>query len=68
MEKTEFDQRVKLAKMKGDQVAACKLVLIKGLTKYAAAQQTGINEAQVGRAVKKLQRKICDCCGQFIDN
>lgn len=67
MEKTEFDQRVKLAKMQGAQVQAARLVLVDGVTKYAAAQETGVNEAQVGRAVKKLSREICECCGQFVE-
>lgn len=65
MTKSEFNNRVKLARMRGDRIDAAKLVLVDGLTAYAAAQATNVDQASLSRALKKLQRPICKCCGQF---
>lgn len=65
MKKEEFEKRVTLAKMKGAQVEACRLVLVDGLTAYSAAQKTGMSEGNLSRSLRKVQREVCECCGQF---
>ncbi len=41
---------------------ACRLVLVDGMSRNAAAIQLGINTAAVSRAVKRLQQPHCPTC------
>lgn len=45
---------------------ACRLVLVDGMTAYAASQQTGLAQSVVSRALAKLARPVCPTCGQAI--
>lgn len=46
---------------------ALDLVLIDGLTAYAAAKQVGINPSAVTRALQRREDKpLCPCCGQIV--
>lgn len=41
---------------------AARMVLVDGLTCYAAAQKTGLAKSTVTRAVERLQRPVCPAC------
>ena len=61
----EFKRRVALTRMRGRSLDAARLVLVGGLSRYAAAEQMGINIAAVSRAATKIESmEICRCCGQ----
>ncbi len=60
----EFRRAVKAARLKGRSLAACRLVLVEGLTAYAAAQKTGVNKSSVSRMLAKIPTKLCPRCGQ----
>lgn len=45
---------------------ACRLVLVEGMTAYAASRQVRIAESVVSRALAKLARPVCPTCGQQI--
>lgn len=46
--------------------AACRLVLVDGMTAYAASRRIGITEGVVSRALARLARPVCPACGQQI--
>ena len=49
----------------GRTATACRLVLVDGLTAYAAAAQVGVNESAVSRAANRLRGlRTCPTCGQ----
>lgn len=49
----------------GKTAAAVRLVLVDGMTSYAAAQRIGVHESAVTRAVNRLRpRQTCPTCGQ----
>jgi len=60
----EFTRLADRHRLRGDTRAACRLVLIGGLSNYAAAQQTGIAKSTIGRALKRIARGVCRACGQ----
>jgi predicted DNA-binding protein (UPF0251 family) len=63
----EFTRRAALTKMHGRALDAARLVLVEGLSRYAAAERLGIDVAAVSRAAKKISElKICQCCGNVI--
>lgn len=64
MTKSEFNKAVAAHGLTGASVAAAQLVLVDGMTAYAAAQQSGLAISTVRRAVLKLSRPLCKCCGQ----
>lgn len=51
-------------RLRGDTREACRLVLIKGLSNYAAAKKTGVAKSTIGRALARLDRGVCPTCGQ----
>lgn len=65
MKVKEFDKLVKAHRLRGERtIAACRAVLVDGLTAYAAARQIGVEESVVSRALAKLRRPLCPTCGQ----
>ena len=64
MTKKEFDKLVATHGLTGTSVEAARLVLVEGLTAYAASQQTGLARSTISRALDKLARPLCKCCGQ----
>ncbi len=52
----------------GKTIAACKAVLVNGLTAYASAAKVGLAESVVSRALAKLRRPLCPACGQPLRN
>ena len=65
MTAAEFARRVALTKMRGQSLAAARLVLVDGMSRYAASRQIGVDVAAVSRAAAKIEQlKICRCCGQ----
>lgn len=65
MNRAEFSRRAALTKMHGRALDAARLVLVEGLSRYAAAERLGIDIAAVSRAAKKItELKTCRCCGQ----
>ncbi len=45
---------------------ACRLVLLDGMTGYAAAKQAGVAKSTVGRALARLTHARCPSCGQAL--
>lgn len=64
MTKPEFDKLIDIHSLRGAQVEACRLVLVKNKTAHQANIDTGVDKGQLSRALKKLQRPLCECCGQ----
>ena len=60
----EFTRLADRHRLRGETRVACRLVLIGGLSNYAAAQQTGIAKSTIGRALKRIARGVCRACGQ----
>lgn len=55
------------AMAKSKTMKALDLVLIDGMTAYAAAKEVGINASAVSRALARREDKtICPCCGQVV--
>jgi len=55
------------AMAKSKTMQALDLVLIDGMTAYAAAKKVGINASAVSRALARREdKKICPCCGQVV--
>ena len=66
MTNSEFNKRIKLAKMRSkEQIEALRMILVNGKSAYAASNETGIDQAQISKARKRIERDICECCGQF---
>ena len=64
MTPAEFKRRVALTKMRGRSLDAARLVLVDGLSRYAAAEQVGVDIAAVSRAASRIERlEICKYCG-----
>ena len=52
---------------KSKTMQALDMVLIDGMTAYAAAKKVGINPSAVTRAIQRREdKKICPCCGQVV--
>jgi predicted DNA-binding protein (UPF0251 family) len=62
----EFERLANQHRLRGDTREACRLVLIKGLSNYAAAKTTGVAKSTIGRALKRVARGVCRACGQSI--
>ena len=61
----EYAKLAKAHRLRGDRtIAACRAVLVDGLTAYAAAHEIGIEESVISRALAKLRRPLCPTCGQ----
>ena len=65
MNSKEFYQRIKKAKIKGNQINALFRVLVKKETAYSVSKKTGFAQSQLSRQRKKLERELCNCCKQF---
>lgn len=63
----EYAKLIKAHRLRGEKtIAACRSVLIDGLTAYAAARRIGVAESIISRALAKLRRPLCPTCGQPI--
>ena len=61
----EYAKLVKAHRLRGEKtIAACKAVLVDGLTAYAAAHKVGIAESTISHALARLRRPLCPTCGQ----
>ena len=66
MTKKDFNKLIEAHKLRGAQVKACQWVLVNKKTAYQAAMDTGVDKSLLGRALKKLRRPLCQCCGKPI--
>lgn len=66
MKSSEFERLINIHGLGPLSINGARLVLVHGLTKYAAAKQLGIAESTVGRAVARLKRPLCKSCGQVL--
>lgn len=65
----EYARLAKTHRLRGEKtIAACKAVLVDGLTAYAAADKIGVEESTISRALAKLRRPLCSHCGQPLRN
>jgi predicted DNA-binding protein (UPF0251 family) len=59
----QFDRLIAASNLRGERtIQACRLVKVEGLTAYAAAKQTGINQSAISRALAKIPKRICPTC------
>lgn len=66
MKTLEFNRIAKANNVQGNTLAACRLVLVKGKTAYAASKESGVPESTISRALNRLKRPVCKRCGQVI--
>lgn len=59
-----FARLAKTHRLRGATLEAARLVLVDGLTRYAAAKRTRLYKSTVTRAVARLQRPLCPACGR----
>jgi len=64
MTHAEFKKLIKSHELRGQSVAAARLVLVDGLSAYAAAHRLGIAESTISRALARLRRPLCPHCSQ----
>ncbi len=64
MNASEFNKLADLHGLKTKGRAGAKLVKVDGLSAYAAAKQIGVPDSTVTRALAKIERGVCKCCGQ----
>ena len=64
MNSQEFNLLVSAAGLHAGSVAACRLVLVHGLSINSAARDAGISPSTVSRMLRKIPRSVCRCCGQ----
>lgn len=64
MTHAEFQKLIKIHRLRGRSVEACRRVLVGGETAYAAAADLGLARSTLSRALARLNRKICRACGQ----
>jgi hypothetical protein len=65
MTSKEYERLAKAHRLRGEKtIAACRVVLVDGLSAYAAARKVGIEESTISRALAKLRRPLCPHCGQ----
>ena len=51
----------------GATAKACRLVLVDGMTAYAASQIVGVGQPAISRALAKLRSvRCCPTCGQAV--
>ena len=61
----EYAKLVNAHRLRGEKtIAACRAVLVDGLTGYAAAQKIDVAESTISRALARLRRPLCPHCGQ----
>lgn len=65
MTETEFKKAVAATRLRPGSrtVAACRLVLVDGLTAYAAARKIGITAGAISAGLRALRRPRCAACG-----
>ena len=61
---SEFARLAKIHRLRGATLEAARLVLVDGLTCYAAAKRAALYKSTVSRAVARLQRPLCPACGR----
>jgi hypothetical protein len=65
MTEKQFAKLVKAHRLRGDKtIKACRLVLVKGVTAYAASKEIGLSRPVLSRVLSKLKRPLCPHCGQ----
>lgn len=64
MNRREFDSLAKAAGLHAGSVAACRRVLVDGLSINAAAREAGLCPSTVSRMIHRIPRGLCRCCGQ----
>jgi hypothetical protein len=65
MTEKQFTKLVEAHRLRGQKtIKACRLVLLKGFTAYAASKHVGLDQATLSRALHKLKRPLCPHCGQ----
>lgn len=64
MNRRDFDSLAAAAGLDAGSVAACRRVLVDGLSINAAAREAEISPSTVSRMLRKIPRKLCKCCGQ----
>lgn len=62
MTSAEFSKLAKTHRLRGGSLGAARMVLVDGLTGYAAAKKSGLAESTVSRALDRLRRPICPAC------
>ena len=61
----EYAKLVNAHRLRGEKtIAACRAVLVDGLTAYAAAHKIGVEQSTISRALARLRRALCPHCGQ----
>ena len=61
----EYEKLIKAQRLRGAlTIKACRMVLVDGLTGYAASHATGLHESVISRALARLRRPLCPHCGQ----
>ena len=61
----EYEKLVKAQRLRGElTIKACRMVMVGGLTGYAAFRATGLHESVISRALTRLERDRCPHCGQ----
>lgn len=61
----QFDQLAAAHRLRGLRTLdGCRLVLVHGLTAYAAALEADIGQGALSRALAKLRSPLCQECGQ----
>jgi hypothetical protein len=67
MTEKQFTKLVTAHRLRGEKtIKACRLVLVKGLTAYAASKEVGLSRPVLSRVLNKLKRPLCPHCGQPI--
>lgn len=64
MDTVAFSRLAEASRIKGVTYMAARLVLIDGKTAYQAAKETGVAQSTVSRALRRMYRPVCTCCGQ----
>lgn len=65
----EFARLANAHRLRGEKtIAACRAVLVDGLTAYATAHKIGVEESTISRALARLRRALCPYCGQPLKN
>ena len=60
----EFRRLADAHRLRGKTREALWLVMVDGITAYAAAQQMGVEQSTISRARKRLERPLCPQCGK----
>lgn len=65
MTERDFLKLVKAHRLRGElTINACRLVLVRAMTAYAACKETGADKSAISKALQKLQQPLCPTCGR----